>query len=187
MNLEHLNVKFFVKPPMKIDLRQFIDEFHRWVAEQAVPELLIDVADYRHVPAGPGVVLVGLEADYAIDVSEDRPGLLYNRKAPVTGTSSERLNQAVASALSACKTLEATFGGLSFDYADWEISINDRALAPNSAETFSQFEPLLREFLQDSLARPEFELKHNDTDLRRRFKVGVHLAQPIDVASLAVA
>ena len=187
MNLDHINVKFFVQGPLSIDLQECIDEFHRWVAGRTMPELLIDVADYRHVPAGPGVVLVGLEADYAMDLAEDRPGLLYNRKAPLDGTNSERLNQAVASAAAACRVLESTFATLKFDYSACEISINDRAIAPNSAETYSAVEPILREFLGESLGVQEFELKHDDRDLRRRFKVAINFSQPIDASTLSVA
>ena len=45
-----------------------------------LPELLIDVANYAHVPKGPGVVLIGHGSDYFMDEGEGRLGLLYNRK-----------------------------------------------------------------------------------------------------------
>ena len=41
---------------------QLIATFHQWIAVHAVDEVLIDVADYSHVPGGPGVVLIG--SDY---------------------------------------------------------------------------------------------------------------------------
>ena len=49
--LQHVNVKF--PSAGSIDLTQAIPVFHRWIQEQALPGLLIDVADYRHVPEGP--------------------------------------------------------------------------------------------------------------------------------------
>ena len=65
MNIDHVNVKVFAKAP--VDLAAAIPVFHRWIQEGACEELLIDVADYRHVPAGPGVVLIGHEANYSLD------------------------------------------------------------------------------------------------------------------------
>ena len=64
MNVQHVNVKFFVDGELNVDWERFIEVFHVWIAEQSTDELLIDVADYRHVPMGPGVILVGHEEDY---------------------------------------------------------------------------------------------------------------------------
>ena len=85
MNLQHINVKIFVDGELTVDPERFIELFHRWVATQAMAEMLIDVADYRHVPNGPSVVLVGHEADYVLDNTGGRYGLVYNRKAPLDG------------------------------------------------------------------------------------------------------
>ena len=41
--------------------------------EHAFDELMIDVADYKHVKHGPGVVLVGDANDYYLDEGEGRP------------------------------------------------------------------------------------------------------------------
>ena len=54
--------------------------FHRWIKQHALPELTIDVANYAHVPKGPGVVLIGHGSDYFMDEGEGRLGLLHNRK-----------------------------------------------------------------------------------------------------------
>ena len=48
--------------------------FHQWIRDSVCPEMLIDVADYRHVPAGPGVMLIGHEANYSLDNRENRLG-----------------------------------------------------------------------------------------------------------------
>ena len=57
MELQHLNVKLLVKEPEEAALEPLIPVFHSWIEEQVFEELLLDVADYRHVHAGPGVVL----------------------------------------------------------------------------------------------------------------------------------
>ena len=43
-----------------------IATFHQWIASNALGEILIDVADYSHVPNGPGVVLIGYDYNYAV-------------------------------------------------------------------------------------------------------------------------
>ena len=60
MELQHINVKIYVEGDLPVDPAEFITVFHQWVKDKVLDELLIDVADYRHVPAGPGVLLVGL-------------------------------------------------------------------------------------------------------------------------------
>ncbi len=111
--------------------------------------MLIDVADYRHVPAGPGVLLIGHEANYSLDNRENRLGLLYNRKAPLDGTLQSRLEQAYGAAFEACSRLEreAPFSGkLMFDRNAMEVSINDRLLAPNTDETWQALRPEFEKF-----------------------------------------
>jgi hypothetical protein len=75
----------------------FIPVFHRWIQTRALDEVLIDVADYSHVHDGPGVLLICHEANYAIDVIDGRPGLVYARKREVTGSWKERVRQKLGS------------------------------------------------------------------------------------------
>jgi rhodanese-related sulfurtransferase len=42
--------------------------FHRFIQRSLVEGHLLDVADYRHVPNGPGVMLVGQDVDYGINM-----------------------------------------------------------------------------------------------------------------------
>ena len=117
--------------------------------DSVCPEMLIDVADYRHVPAGPGVLLIGHEANYSLDNRENRLGLLYNRKAALDGTFQSRLAQAHRAALEACDRLEqeAPFRGkLKFDRNALEVFVNDRLLAPNNDETWQALRPELEKF-----------------------------------------
>ena len=112
------------------------------------PEMLIDVADYRHVPRGPGVLLIGYEANYSLDYAKGRLGLLYSRK-QAGGSAQENLRQAYDSAVAACRLLEnePEFADkLAFDYNACEISINDRLLAPNTDATFATLKPDFERF-----------------------------------------
>jgi len=105
--MQHFRVKFFARPVAAgFDLGQAIPVFHRWIQQGSVPGTLIDVADYQHVPAGPGVVLVTHEAYYGLDQSKDRLGLLYTRRTAMDGAVADRIRGAVEAALQACDLLE---------------------------------------------------------------------------------
>ena len=82
MEAHKLQLKIYLTPESAraVDIEDLIPVFHRWIKQRLLPELTIDVANYRHVPQGPGVVLIGHGSDYFMDEGEGRPGLLHNRK-----------------------------------------------------------------------------------------------------------
>ncbi len=186
MNLQHVNVKIFVDGEMTVDWESFIVVFHRWVAEQAMDEMLIDVADYRHVPNGPGVVLVGHEADYAMDNTGGRAGLRYNCKVARENSNEDRVRHALAAAAGACLLLEAEFADLRFSRHEFELTINDRALAPNNNQTLEACGSELPKLLQNVLGVSEVDLDYN-RDPRCLFGAVVKLGSPIDLESLATS
>jgi hypothetical protein len=156
-SVQHINLKVFLEDEAGFVLSDAVIVFHRWIREHACPEMLIDVADYAHVPAGPGLLLIGHEANYSLDNREKRLGLLYNRKAPVDGTFRTRLEQARRAAFDACDRLEREpefHGKLKFNRNALEVFVNDRLLAPNNDETWSALEPELQSFFDGyTLAR----------------------------------
>jgi hypothetical protein len=192
MELQHVNVKIFLEGELPFDPSRFINIFHGWIQESLMPELLIDVADYCHVPDGPGVLLVAHEADYSMDHTDGRWGLRYNRKAIFPGNNEDRLRQALSAAANACARLEAQFAadtglaGLRFSRTQFEILINDRALAPNNPETFAEFESELRPCLQKLLVDNPCTLQV-PRDARRRVAAVVTAARPFDLAALRTA
>ncbi len=105
MELQHINVKLLLGPATEADLEPLIPIFHNWIQDRLCPELLLDIADYRHVHAGPGVVLIGHEANYSVDNTDDRLGVRYNRKGVLNGNNQSRLAQAAEAALVACQRL----------------------------------------------------------------------------------
>ncbi|MGA3007862.1 MAG: hypothetical protein ABSE59_08225 [Opitutaceae bacterium] len=184
MELQYLVAKIFTEGDLKIDPTRVVNVFHRWVAQQCRPELLVDVAELLHVPAGPGVVLVGVEADYALDHTAHRWGLLYRRKTPLAGTNGDRLGQALRSAGQVAKLLEDEFPGeLTFSRREFSLVVNDRALAPNTPEAFAAAKPEVEAFLQSWLGRGDSTLEPLDADLRRRFGMLVKTARPFELAA----
>ncbi|MBM3794484.1 MAG: hypothetical protein FJW31_10520 [Acidobacteria bacterium] len=147
--MQHFRVKIFAQPvAVDFDPGPAIAVFHRWIQESELPELLIDVADYRHVPDGPGIVLMAHDAVYALDQTKGRLGLLYTRRSvDPAETAPARLQNALAAAHRAASLLEAEpefAGRLRFEARSIEVSVNDRLLAPNTDASFAELEPVLR-------------------------------------------
>jgi hypothetical protein len=134
MDLQRFCVKFLAQLACVVDDAKFIDVFHGWIRRKALPAALVDVADYRHVHNGPGVMLIAHEVNIAMDRTDGRLGLLCQRKAAQAGALSERLVAALDFALSACLLLEQEprlNGSLKFVVNEFEFTANDRLLAVN--------------------------------------------------------
>jgi hypothetical protein len=186
MNLQHVNVKLLAKDADKLDLEPLIPVYHSWIEGKVFEELLLDVADYRHVPAGPGIVLIGLQADYSVDNTGDRLGVRYNRKAALDGDNQECLRQATRSALNAFQRLEAEprlEGKLRFGGQEIDIFVNDRLVAPNREATREAFRADFQKFFETLFRGGDFSFVY-DTDPRRLFGLTVKAARPATVAQL---
>ena len=206
MDIQSAGIKFFVADPKGADLEPVLGIFHGWIQEEgrglpahdtALPqtgslpragkELLIDVADYRHVQHGPGVVLVAHEANYSMDNTGGRLGLLYQRKASMNGDVQKRLRQVARAALLACQRIEsepALEGSVKFEGQELQLVINDRMLAPNSAETFAALEPELRRLCDTLYGGGAYALARTTEDPRERFTVLARAEKPVDVGEL---
>jgi len=187
MQLQHVNVKLLIQNGDGASLEPLIPVFHGWIENQAAKdELLIDVADYTHVPAGPGIVLIGHEANYSVDNTGNRLGVRYNRKAALDGTNQDRLSQAARAALTACKRLETEprLGGkFRFNGQDIEIFINDRLIAPNTAATRQAFDADFHLFSRKLFRGKEYSISYGE-DPRSLFTAFVKTAEPFSVADL---
>jgi hypothetical protein len=182
MDLQHINIKLYLENPESVNLADYGAVFNSWIQGQRLEELLIDVADYLHVHHGPGIMLIGHEADYSLDNRAGRLGLLYNRKEPLEGTTQEKLAQAVCAALTAAQILEKE-NGLKFNGSEVHVIINDRLLAPNTAETFEALEPEFQAFFTRLYNRAHNTLAHLN-DARERFTVNVKTEASFDVDTL---
>jgi hypothetical protein len=189
MQLQHVNVKLLLQNGADVRLEPLIPVFHSWIEGQNGDELLIDVADYSHVPAGPGVVLIGHEANYSVDNTAERLGVRYNHKAVFEGSNLECLAQATRAALKACQRLEAEprlESRIRFNGQDIELSVNDRLVAPNNAATRQAFDPDFHLFSQRLFRGKEYSVSYGD-DPRSLFTAYVRAARPHSVAELLEA
>ena len=182
MNIQHVNIKFYLENPETVNLADFAAIFNMWIQNQRLEELLIDVADYLHVHNGPGIMLIGHEADYSLDNRAGRLGLLYNRKEQLSGTTEEKLTQAVRAALTVAQILEQE-NGLKFNGSEVQVIVNDRLLVPNTTETFASLESDLKAFFDGLYGGAEYTLAHNP-DARERFTVSVKTPSNFEVDTL---
>lgn len=186
MELQHVNVKLFAKNSQEVDLEALIPVFHGWIQNQASDELLLDVADYRHVRSGPGVILIGHRGDYSLDNTDGRLGVRYNRKAPLAGSNQDRFVQATEAALAACRRLEteqSLAGNIQFNGREIEVFVNDRLLAPNTPETLAATDSDFRTFLLTLFGDVEYTVSYSQ-DPRSLFSVHVRTSRVFETAAL---
>jgi len=187
MELQHINVKLYLERPEAVKLEAVVPVFHEWIQQQVCEELLIDVADYRHLHGGPGVVLVGHQADYSIDNTDNRLGVRYNRKADYGESNRDRFSQALHAALRACQRLEseAQLGGMiRFNRRDLRLFVNDRMLASIGSSRNGEVQRELGGFFASVLGgEANFEMRV-ESEPRRLFGVEVRALAPIDVNGL---
>lgn len=149
MNLQRFCVKVFAQSSPDFDDAKLINVFHDWIKRQVGLGTLIDVADYRHVPDGPGVMLITHEANFAMDHTEGRRlGLLYQRKTDQTGDTAARILAAVGQAVTACQMLTRdphVRGTLDFNAGELWVIANDRLRAPNTDAAYDQLRPHLQQ------------------------------------------
>jgi hypothetical protein len=138
---QKLQLKIFASPDSAraIESEELIPIFHRWIKERVLPELIVDVANYAHVPEGPGVGLIGHGSDYFMDRGEGRLGLVHTRKRSGSPPA-ERLTDLARRTLHVASLLErepALKGKLRFDPSELLFRVNDRLEAPSSDATFA--------------------------------------------------
>jgi len=171
--------------------------FHQLIREQALDDLLIDVADYSHVPEGPGLVLVGHDAILSYG---ERPGdaagervsrarLVYSRRreswrAVEPATPAARLRAALRNTLAAARMLEQRLGErMRWDTRAFEVTLNDRLNAPHADATRlawrSEVEALAAASYPES--RPRVVDRGEDRRARVGFRVeGSAWVEPVD-------
>jgi len=179
MELQKLTVKLFAELPNTVPLVDFIEVFHGWI--QATDGIYHDVADYSHMQAGPGIVLVANDANVSVDETENRRGLLFSQKSPLSGSNLERLRTVFRAALENCRKLEdepALRGKLRFAANEAVVSLNDRLPGLNSQQAFDvlqgEVEALAKQLYGDAEVRFE-----RDADPRQRLNVRLKTSIPV--------
>ncbi|HEY7928810.1 MAG TPA: hypothetical protein VID71_02285 [Steroidobacteraceae bacterium] len=186
MDLHKFGIKFFATPGKRFDILKLIPMYHRWIQHKALQDLLIDVADYSHVPAGPGVMLIAHEGNYALDETGHERGVLYYSKRRLDGELPERFARVAARALTAAQLMseaEEVGGALTIDGNRLQFFANDRLAAPNTDAAYAELEPALKSLLERLYEGVPYTLTR-ELDPRERLSVRVHAAGEAPVQTL---
>ena len=175
MDLQQINIKVFSTEDSDVNYTNFIKVFNRWM-EEADSDDFLNYADYSHVDAGPGVLLILKQANYSIDNAFHRPGFLYNRKHEVEGDNAEKIRLALAETLSKCQMLETSEeleNAMQFNGNDILFMINNRNIAPNTPETADAIQGYLEPVLKQMYGDDDFQIERTTEDARERFAVHI--------------
>lgn len=144
-DIVRIGAKLYADNPGVIVADDYVPLFHGWIQRRGLDGTPIDVADYKHVPDGPGIMLIGHEADRALDFGEGRPGVLYQRKREGSGSLEERFAAAIEAADRAAADIEAdpAANGVRFDRDEILLRVNDRLRAPNDDATLDGLRPAI--------------------------------------------
>ncbi len=188
MNLDRFCLKFFAQARGEFDDALFIDIFHEWIRLKSLPGTLLDVADYRHVPEGPGIMLITHEINFAMDYTNNRFGLLAQRKLGDATTHQERILELLRATITFGTLLEADSrlaGQLQLDGSQFEYASNDRLLLPNTAEAYESIRPDLTVVAGTVYPHQEVTISRVENDPRDRLTAVVKSSQPVSLAALA--
>lgn len=186
MNLQKINVKFFMEKGEDIPLASFIPVFHRWIQEDKLEGMLVDVTEYTHVYQGPGVLLIAHEANYGLDEEKGKRGFLYNQKRTPEKSAEDHLKTAFRRALTACSLLEKEpelAGKIKFSPSHLQIFVNDRLEAPYSPESLGELEETLNPFLKGLYEGGKYLMLH-EKDPQKRVGFEIKIDKVVDLETL---
>ena len=190
MDLERFCIKFFTRPQSDIDEARLIEIFHEWIRLHKLEGTLIDVADYRHVPHGPGVMLISHEINYSMDLGDGQMGIYAQRKLGEGDANQDRMVDLARAA--------ATFGQLlendarmadkvSFEGGKFHFMANDRLQAPNTDAAFSALQPDLEAAAARLYPGQTVSVTRLENDPRDRLTVVIEVGQATDISALVTS
>lgn len=139
MELERFCLKFFARPDTNVDDEIFITIFHDWIRYQKLSGVLLDVADYRHVPDGPGVMLITHHINFAMDRLDGRFGLFAQQKLNQADNRRDQILALVRATIAFGALLESDWRvkkNLSLEGGQFHLMSNDRLRLPNTDSAY---------------------------------------------------
>ncbi|GIX05771.1 MAG: hypothetical protein KatS3mg115_0174 [Candidatus Poribacteria bacterium] len=162
--LKRIDLKFYAQNPEAIDYPALTEVFIRWSKED--PNRWLDIADYLHVPSGPGLLLIGNDYHIGVDNHKDRPGFLFSLREPLEGPTEERIAGALRLAIQIGADLEAEETiRVRFGVDPIEFIVNDRMYFPNEPEVYAALEGAIREGFRQVFSEVSVE-RHDDPKKR---------------------
>ncbi|MGB3495697.1 MAG: hypothetical protein WBA57_23410 [Elainellaceae cyanobacterium] len=190
VDLERFAIKFFTRPEAEVKDADLVDIFQDWIRLQRLNHVMLDVADYRHVPNGPGVMLVTHEVNYAMDRENGEFGLYAQRKRGDEATAQDKLLGLVKSAAQFGALLESDSrigGKLKLEGGKFHYISNDRLGAPNTEETFNALKPELEAIATQLYPGKSISVTRLKNDPGARLTAVIEVNEAIDISALTTA
>lgn len=184
MHIERFCVKFPAQTPENFDEASLIGILQGWIRDEKIGGTLIDVVDYRHVPDGPGIMLVTYETNYMVE-HQDFYGLYVQRKW------GDVENQPHVEAIADLVAKAAKFGdllekeaGVSLQGNTFHYISNDRLNAPNTDEAFAAVKADLEIALSKIYGGASFTIERLQNDPKARLTLVVTVDSKVAIADL---
>ena len=183
MELQKFAIKLFLNMNESYSSKDFIPVFHSWIQDKVIADhLLIDVADYSHIPDGPGVMLIAHEGHFSLDQENHQPGIMYMRKTEFGGDFKERFINVLSTTIQAANNLCDNNRNKKVDFISnsFRFITNDRRIAENTYDNQKLYQNEVRKSLVELYSTCEVEYKDISTE-NERLAFTVNINQDIDI------
>ena len=163
MELQKFAIKLFLNMNESYSSKDFVPVFHNWIQDKVISDhLLIDVADYSHVPDGPGVMLIAHEGHFSLDQENHQPGIMYMRKTDLDGTFNDRFNKILSTVIEVADRLRNSKVNMDINFISnsFRFITNDRLYAENTIENQNLYKERIQNALNDKY--PDNEVDYEE-------------------------
>jgi hypothetical protein len=174
-DLQRIELKMLVDGPAQPDLDPLLAAFDRWRKQENAPSEWIDLADYAHMPKGPGVMMAGKRENFGVNLIDPGPGIFFTGKKNYAGSTADRFVEAFRRCLKLAKTLLAEPdypAALQPKTGEWLVVVNDRLDFPNDDDTDGEIRPGLETALNRLFGEGRFTLTRDEDPAHR---LGYHV------------
>ncbi len=183
MYLQKIGVKLFFNTNGSYSSKDFVPVIHNQIQDKAIDDhLLIDVADYSHIPDGPGVMLIAHEGNFSLDQESQQPGIMYMRKTEIVGSFTERFNTVLSTVIKAANRLHDNNMSKQIDFTpnSFRFIANDRLYAENTADNQDLYKQKIQKALDEKYPDSQFEFV-DVSDENERLAFTVNFSNDIDI------
>ena len=183
MHLQKFGVKLFFNKNESFNSKDFIPVFHNWIQDKIVDDhLLIDVADYSHIPDGPGVMLVAHEGNFSLDQESLQPGIMYMRKTAIAGSFKERFKTVLSTVIKAANRMSDNdiSKQVAFKPNLFRFIANDRLYAKNTDDNQNLYKQKIQTALGGIYPGCQFEFG-DISDANERLAFTINFSNDIDI------
>ena len=183
MDLQKFGIKLYLTSNNSFNSKSMISVFHSWIQSKAIDNhLLIDVADYSHIPDGPGVMLIAHEGHFSLDQENHEPGMMYMRISELEGAFKERFIHVLSITIQAANRLRDNKINKEVDFIhnSFRFMTNDRRIADNTHKNQNLYKDEVQKALTEKY--PTSEIEYEDISKENeRLAFTVNFNQDINI------